>query len=115
VRFAQVSNINSSDESCGKLKATRLREFVLRQDEVFPRRTCGGGTLPAHGFASDVPEYTHASATLNDMELRKNFRGKNTPRKSFLGHARRLNDLPIEAATAGIASRRRYGRVPKPD
>jgi hypothetical protein len=36
--------------------------------------------------------------TLNDTELRKNFRRKNTARKSFLGHARRLNDLPIEAA-----------------
>jgi hypothetical protein len=100
LRFTQVSNINSSDEPCGKLKATRLREFVLRQDGVFPRRTCGGGTLPAHGFASDVPEYTHTSATLNDTELRKNLRRKNTVRKSFLGHALALNDLPIEAATA---------------
>jgi hypothetical protein len=72
-----------------------LREFVLRQDQVFPWRTCGGGTLPAHGFASDVPECTHASATLNDIELRKNFRRKNTRRKSFLGHARALNDPPI--------------------
>jgi hypothetical protein len=75
-----------------------LREFVLRQDQVFPRRTCGGGTLPAHGFASHALKYTHASATLNDTELRKYFRRKNTPRKSFLGHARRLNDLPIDAA-----------------
>jgi hypothetical protein len=100
LRFMQVSNINSSDESCGKPKATRLREFVLRQDEVFPRRSCGGGTLLAHGFAPDVPEYTHASATLNDTELRKNFRRKNTRQKSFLGHARALNDLPIEVATA---------------
>lgn len=36
--------------------------------------------------------------TLNDTELRKNFRRKNTAWKSFLEHARRLNDLPIEAA-----------------
>jgi hypothetical protein len=76
-----------------------LREFVLRQDQVFLRRSCGGGTLPAHGFAPGVPEYTHASATLNDTELRKIFRRENTPQKSFLGHARVLNDLPIEAAT----------------
>jgi hypothetical protein len=54
--------------------------------------------LPAHGFASAVPEYAYASATLNDKELRKSFRRKNTARKSFLGHARWLNDLPIEAA-----------------
>jgi hypothetical protein len=94
----QVSNINSSDESCGKPKATRLREFVLRQDEVFLRSNCGGGTLPAHGFASDVLEYTHGSATLIDTELQENFRRKNTPRKSFLGHARALDDPPIEAA-----------------
>jgi hypothetical protein len=40
------------------------------------------------------------SATLHDTELRKIFRRKNTPRKSFLGHAHRLNDLPVEAATA---------------
>jgi hypothetical protein len=32
--------------------------------------------------------------------LRKNFRRKTARRKSFLGHARRLNDLPIEAATS---------------
>jgi hypothetical protein len=51
-------------------------------------------------FASGVPEYTHASGTLNDTKLRKNFRRKNTARKSFLGHARALNDLPIDAATA---------------
>jgi hypothetical protein len=77
-----------------------LREFVLRQDEVFPRRSWGGGTLPAHGFASVVPEYPHASATLNDTGLRENFRRKNTVRKSFLGHAQSLNNLPIEAATS---------------
>jgi predicted nucleotidyltransferase len=41
-----------------------------------------------------------ASGTLNDTELQKKSRRKNTPRKSFLGHARRLNDLPNEAATA---------------
>jgi hypothetical protein len=100
LRFTQISNINSPDQSCGKLKATRLREFVLRQDQVFLRRSCGGGTLPAHGFASGVPKYTHAFATLNDTELRRNLRRKNTARKSFLGHARRLNDPPIEAAKA---------------
>jgi hypothetical protein len=76
-----------------------LRKFALRQDQVFLRRDCGGGTPPAHGFASSVLEYTHASATLIDTKLRKSFRRKNTRRKSFLGHARRLNDLPIEAAT----------------
>jgi hypothetical protein len=110
LRFTQVSNINSSDKSCGKLKATRVARFVLRQDQVFLRRSCGGGTLPAHGFASGVLEYTHASATLNDIELRKNFRRKNTRRKSFLGHAQALNDLPTEAATRspthGLAAHR---------
>jgi hypothetical protein len=99
LRFTQVSNINSSDKSCGKLKATRAARFVLRQDQVFLRRNCGGGTLPAHGFASDVPEYAHASTTLNDTGLRKNLRRKNTARKSFRGHAHPLNDLPIEVAT----------------
>jgi hypothetical protein len=54
--------------------------------------------------------------TLNDTELRKNFRRKNTPRKSFLGHALWLNDLPIEAATArpnaGFPAHRRELRRP---
>jgi hypothetical protein len=96
----RYSNINSSDKSCGKLKAKRVARIVLRQGQAFLRRDCDGGTLPAYGFAADVPEYTHASATLNDTELLRYFRRKNTRRKSFLGHARRLNDLPIEAAKA---------------
>jgi hypothetical protein len=62
-----------------------LREFVLRQDEVFLRRSCGGGTVPAHGCASDVPEYTHASATLNDTELRENLRRKTPVGNLFVG------------------------------
>jgi hypothetical protein len=70
----------------------------LRQDQVFLRRSCGGGTLPTHGFASDVPEYTHGSGTLNDTQLKRNFRRKNTRQKSFLGHAQALNDSPVEAA-----------------
>jgi hypothetical protein len=41
LRFPQGSNINSADESCGKLKATRFGRFFLRQDEVFPRHRCG--------------------------------------------------------------------------
>jgi len=41
-----------------------------------------------------------ACETLNDTGLRKNFRRKNTARKSFLEHARLLHDLPIEAAMA---------------
>ena len=40
------------------------------------------------------------AATLNDTQLRKNLRRKNAARKSFLGHARRLNNLPIETAKA---------------
>jgi hypothetical protein len=36
--------------------------------------------------------------TLNDTELQKTLHGKNTRRKYFLGHARQLNDLPIEVA-----------------
>jgi hypothetical protein len=76
-----------------------LREFVLRQDEalrvaqvwrwnllfLFPLRASSNKGAPP--------------GTLNDTELRKNFRRKNTARKSFLGHARGLNNLPIEAAT----------------
>jgi hypothetical protein len=50
--------------------------------------------------ASRVLEHRCAFETLNDTELRKTFRRKNTPRKSFLGHARALNNLPIEVATA---------------
>jgi hypothetical protein len=57
----------------------------MRQHLAFPRRS-GGGNWP--------------SATLIDTELREVFRGKNTARKSFFGHARLLNDLPIAAATA---------------
>jgi hypothetical protein len=116
MQFTQGSNINCTGESCGKPKATDLARFLLRQDEVFLRRSCGGGSRPAHGFASGVPEYTHASATLNDTELQKNFRRKNTARKSFLGHAPRLNDPPIEPATGRptqqFAAHRREFRRP---
>jgi hypothetical protein len=45
LQFTQSSNINSTDESCGKLKATRFARFVLRRDEAFSRRRCGGGTI----------------------------------------------------------------------
>src|SRR4051812_5506411 len=36
--------------------------------------------------------------TLNDTELRENFRRKDTPRKYFLGHAQALIDLLTAAA-----------------
>jgi hypothetical protein len=38
LRFTQSSNINSADESSGKLKAARFGRFFLRQDKAFPRR-----------------------------------------------------------------------------
>jgi hypothetical protein len=70
----------------------------LRRDVVFPavqlRRRNPSALVPA----SRVPNTGRASRTLNDTELRKYFRRKNTRRKSFLEHAQTLNDLPIEAA-----------------
>jgi hypothetical protein len=42
MRFAQSSNINSTDKSCGKLKAIGFARFFLRQDQVFLRRRCDG-------------------------------------------------------------------------
>jgi hypothetical protein len=57
----------------------------MRQHPAFLQRS-GGGNWPG--------------ATLIDTELRENFREDNTRRKSFLGHAHGLTDLPIEAATS---------------
>jgi hypothetical protein len=77
-----------------------LREFVLRQDQVLPAAQLRRRNISALISASRVLERRCAFGTLNDTELRENFRRKNTRRKSFLGHARALNDLPIKAATA---------------
>jgi hypothetical protein len=57
----------------------------MRQHLAFPRRS-GGGNWPR--------------ATLIDTELREIFRGKNTSRKSFLGHACELDDMPLTTTVA---------------
>ena len=61
------------------------------------------GTLTACGsvrlFRGEGATGDRHAETLIDTKLRKSFRRKNTVRKSFLGHAQALNDLPIEAAT----------------
>jgi hypothetical protein len=62
LRFAQGSNINSTDESCGKLKAMRFGRFSLRQDKVFPRRRCGRREIAGrHKFAEKIPQICHAA------------------------------------------------------
>src|SRR4051794_23763332 len=60
------------------------------------------GTLTACGnvwrFRGEGAAPSSTAETLIDTELQKSFHKKNTARKSFLGHARGLNDLPGEAA-----------------
>jgi hypothetical protein len=80
-----------------------LREFALRQDQVFLRRSCGGGTLPAHGFASSVPEYTHASSTLNDTKLRKSFRSFACRTREKSAAANPVNSCALEAEVGKLA------------
>jgi hypothetical protein len=66
--------------------------------------------MPRHLLFSDAA--WRRTGTLNDTQLRKNLRIKNTRRKSFLEHACWLDDLPIEAATARPTPRfAAHGRI----
>jgi hypothetical protein len=84
------------------VEAHKQHETVLRQSKG-ELAACMGtlNRLRRHfDFLRAQRRRQSGCGTLNDTELQKNFRRKNTARKSFLGHARALNDLPIEAATA---------------
>jgi hypothetical protein len=50
LRFTQGSNINCTDEPCGKLKAARSARFFLRQDKVFPWRKPGSRVLGINSY-----------------------------------------------------------------
>src|SRR3954469_9685049 len=99
-RFTHVSNINCMCRSCGKPKAKRFARFFLAAGRGFSAARLRRPIAPAPVAASMLPHTGASPQTLNDTELRENFRRKNTPRKSFLGHAQVLIDVLLEAAKA---------------
>jgi hypothetical protein len=85
-------------KSCGKSKAKRFARFFLAAGRGFSTAQLRQRNPRKLIFGVSASSNVGARRNLNDTELQKNFRRKNTPRKSFLGHAQALDDLPIEAA-----------------